>query len=220
MSCEKEAAPQPSTTSHGNISYFAKASGNKASVKSASVSSTVEIAWSSASIYVEKISFTGKGESQIDTIIVVEKNMNIFSPDALAGVIQLRSGSYKDVKVKLFLKKSPKSELAFNVRGTFTNTKGIKDSLIVASSLPFEANLGVNDITVNPSDNYKAIFNFDLDKILTGISTQLLQTAPSHVGLNNLRTYAIWKGGSADVPLYAQVTNNWQTVASVVISKQ
>lgn len=225
ISCEKNpVAPQQPTSGHGNVSYFAKASGtgtgSKASLKSVTISADVPVVWSSATIFVEKIAFTGSSGNLVDTTIVVEKNLNIFSGDALAGVLKLPAASYKDVKVKLYLRKSPKSELAFDIRGTFTNTQGGKDSLIVASSLPFEANLAVNDIVINPSDNYKATFNFELNKILTGISASMLQDTPYHTTPNGVRIYAIWKGGSQDVPLYAQVTTNWQSVASAVISKQ
>ncbi|MEJ6980779.1 hypothetical protein WG906_09985 [Pedobacter sp. P351] len=224
ISCKKGDSPETEkiTNGHGNISYFAKAlvTGVKTSaLKSNTILSTVSVDWSSASIYVEKISFVGKSSNLLDTTIVIEKNMNIFNLDAMAGVIKLPSGSYKDVKVKLFLKKSPKSALAFNLRGTFMNTKGTKDSLIVASSLPFEANLGVNDITLNPSDNYKVTVTFDLNKVLTDISASLIETVNTNLGTNGLRTYVIWKGGSQDVPLFNKVTTNWQTVSSVVISK-
>jgi hypothetical protein len=61
----------------------------------------------------------------------------------LTGIIQLPTGSYKDVKVKLLARKSEKSELAFSFKGIFLNTKGRIDSVRVASSYPFEANLDV-----------------------------------------------------------------------------
>jgi len=91
---------------------------------------------------------------------------------------------------------------------------------MVASSLPFEANLAVNDITINPSDNYEVVFNFNLDKVLVGISASNLQAAASSHVINGKRTYYIWKGGSQDVPFYDQVTTNWQNIANAVISKQ
>lgn len=222
-SCKKSGSPVKNTIGHGDVSYFAKASGTgiKASaIKSNSIlSGQAVVDWSSASIYVEKISFVGKSNNLLDTTISVGKNLNIFSADALAGIIQLPAGSYKEVKVKLFLRKSPKSEMAFYLKGTFINTKGGRDSLLVGSSYPFEVNLGITDITINPSDNYKATFNFDLNKGLTGITTELLQTARSS-GTNNPTMYVIWKGGSADEPFYDQVIENWQTVASVTISKK
>ena len=223
-SCKKNNLTVKNSTSNGGISYFAKASGTgiKATATRSNniLSGTAVVEWSSASIYVEKISFVGISNNLLDTTISVEKNLNLFSADALAGVINLPTGSYKDVKVKMFLKKSPKSELAFNLKGTFINTWGGRDSLMVASSYPFEANLGVTDITINPSDNYTVIFNFNLDKGLTGISTELLQTARSYAGIDNKLMYVIWKGGSQDEPLYNEIINNWQTVASVTISKK
>jgi hypothetical protein len=160
---------------------------------------------------VEKISFTGKSSNLLDTTITVEKKLNIFSADALAGAIKLPSGSYKDVKVTLYCKKSAKSDLAFDFNGTFTNTKGGIDSVKVGSSYPFEANLTVND---------KATFNFNLNKVLTGISNAMLQTVGGRAVGGNKMLYIIWKGGSADEPFYDQVIRNWQAVASVLVTKE
>jgi len=230
LSCEKDSTTAPESTTtpvkntsgFGNISYFAKASGS--GIKTSSISDStlnpVAVNWSSASVYVEKISFTGKSSNLLDTTITVEKNLNIFSAQALAGVIKLPAGSYKDVKVKMYCKKSAKSELAFNLKGTFTNTKGGIDSVMVASSYPFEANLAVTDIVINTSDKYKATFYFDLNKTFTGISNALLETANSFTRPDNKKVYVIWKGGSAEVPFYNQVIQNWQTVASVVVTKE
>jgi len=225
ISCKKDGgpedgSPEKSTSGFAKISYFAKASGSGIKTLSNTTLSTVTVDWSSASVYVEKIAFIGKSSNLLDTTITVEKNLNIFSADALAGVLQLPSGSYKDVKVKMFCKKSAKSDLAFDFRGTFTNTKGGKDSVRVGSSYPFEANLTITDITIDPADKYKATFSFDLIKVLTGITNASLETARSYTGTDNKKIYVIWKGGSADEPFYDQVIQNWQTVASVVVSKE
>lgn len=230
ISCKKDNDPEKTTSGYGNISYFAKASRSAiktSATKSGPALNTVAVNWSSASVYVEKIAFAGKNNSLLDTTIIVEKNLDIFGEDALAGVIRLPSGSYKDVNIKLFCKKSLKSELAFNFKGTFTTTWGEgdsvkveKDSVLVGSSYPFEANLTVTDITIDPSDKYKVTFSFDLNKVLTGISAEMLRTVRGYTGTDNKRVYVIWKGGSADEPFYDQVIQNWQTVASVMISKE
>ena len=232
ISCEKNETPAKSETSkengtgksgNGRISYFAKASGtvpkgSKAKTAQVLVDSTY-VQWSSASIFVEKISFVGRNGSLIDTTIRVGKNLNILNEDVLTGVFNLPAGSYKDVKVKLYLRKNNWPEIAFKLHGTFINYHGGQDSVMVGSSLPFEANLAVNDITINPSDDYKVVFNFNLDKVLTGISMGQLQTADNGV-IDGKRIYAIFKGGSQDVPFFDQVTENWQNVASAEIFKQ
>ena len=224
VSCERGAAPVKQSNGVAKVSYFAKASGTgmkTAAAKSESTfAETVVVNWSSASIYVEKISFAGKSANSIDTTISVEKNINLFSKDALTGIIELPAGSYKDVKVKLFLRKSQRSEMALNLRGTFVNTMGVKDSLMVGSSYPFEVNLGVTDINIDQSNAYNVTFSFDLDKVLTGISTSALQTTRSYVGVDFKPLYIIWKGGSQDEPFYDQVIANWQTVASATIVKK
>ncbi len=221
-SCKKDDLPEAKTDAYGKMSYFAKASGigaKRMNAQPGNTTSSVAVTWTAASIYVEKIAFAGERNNLLDTTIVVKKNIDIFNADALAGIIELPTGSYKDVKVKLFARKSEKSDLAFNLKGTFVNTKGGIDSVRVASSFPFEANLEVTSITVAPSDEYKATFTFNLDKVLAGISTELLQTARSYDRKNNTRLYVIWKGGSSEEPFYDQVIQNWQSVASVVVSK-
>ncbi|MEO6523069.1 MAG: hypothetical protein ABIN91_15415 [Mucilaginibacter sp.] len=229
-SCKKSDTPSSaqSTSGFGNISYFAKASAiaTKTTTNAPTITtfaikadSTVVVDWTAASLYIDKISFTGQGSSLIDTTITIEKRIDIFNLNVLAGSIKLPSGSYKNVTVKLYCKKSAKSELPFNLHGTFTNTKGGRDSVLVSSSFPFVANLSVNDIVLNSSDKYKVTFNFDLTKVLTGITNTLLQTAKSNTGTDGKKTYIIWKGGSAEEPFFDQVISNWQTVASVVVTK-
>lgn len=228
-SCKKDdfpvanAGPVAKADSYGNMTYFAKASGTgvkRMHTQSNDTTSSVAVEWSAASVYVEKIAFVGESDNLLDTTIFVGKNIDIFNADALAGIIQLPTGSYKDVKVKLFARKSDKSEMAFNLKGTFINTKGGTDSVMVGSSYPFEANLDVTDIIINPSDEYNATFTFNLDKVLSGISTELLQTARSYPRTDNSMMYVIWKGGSDEEPFFDQVIENWQTVASVDVSKQ
>lgn len=228
ISCEKEDSPEEKTevklSGKGKVSYFAKALGTapKVSASTLADSSTTPayVKWSAASIYVEKISFTARNGSLLDTTISVQKNLNILNADVLTGVFNLPAGSYKDVKVKLFLKKANYPDLAFNLRGTFVNKNGGTDSIMVASSLPFEANLSVNDVTINGSDNYKVVFNYNLDKVLAGISADALQAGASSNVVGGKKMYFIWKGGSQDVPFYDAVTKNWQSVASAVISKE
>lgn len=219
-SCTKDELPEKNEVKYADLTYFAKASGSGVK-RIGTTSNTVAVKWSSASIYVDKIAFEGKqGNKQIDTTISVKKNIDIFNANALTGIVQLPTGSYKDVKVKLLARKSEKSELAFNLKGTFLNTKGVTDSVMVGSSYPFEANLNVTDLVITSSDQYNVNFIFNLDKVLTGISTEQLQTARSYTTKNNGKLYVIWKGGSDEEPFYDQVIQNWQTVASVIVTLQ
>jgi len=219
ISCKKNTTNSPNLKGHANVSYFAKASGT--GIKSTSTKSdhlpTAEVNWSTATIFVDKISFVGKSNNLIDTTISVQKNINLLNPNALTGIIELPSGSYKDVKVKMFLRKNKWPEVAFYLKGTFINTSGGRDSLWVGSSLPLEVNLSVPDITIDPSQAYTVTFNFNLDKGLAGISNAMLQTARN----NGVGTpYVIYKGGSQDEPFYNQVVANWQTVATATIVKK
>lgn len=219
ISCKKDSSNSPDSKGRAKVSYFAKASGTR--IKSASTIfdqvSAAEVSWSTATIFVDKISFVGKSDNLIDTTVLVQKNINLLNPNALTGIIELPSGSYKDVKVKMFLRKNNWPEVAFYLKGTFINTSGGRDSLLVGSSLPLEVNLSVPDITIDPSQAYNVTFSFDLDKGLTGITNSMLQTARN----NGVGTpYVIYKGGSQDEPLYDQVVANWQTVATATIVKE
>ncbi|HEX7366173.1 MAG TPA: hypothetical protein VF273_03700 [Pelobium sp.] len=210
----------------GKIAYFAQASGknnklpastNKGVKVMADAQNTVAVDWSSASVWVEKISFTGKNTQVLDTTIMVKKKLNIFNSGALMGVIKLPAGAYKDINVKMYCRKNSSEEFGIDFLGMFTNTRGEKDSLMVRSSIDFDVAVKVNDIVLNPADNYKATFNFDLAKVLTGISNLAIENnLKSHRG--NL--YVIWKGGSQDIPFYNQIIQNWQNVASITITKE
>lgn len=224
ISCKKDNGQSASgAKGYGNISYFATTSLSAVKTGASSLvtnDNSVVIDWASASVYVTRIAFVGQSGNVLDTTITIGKNLDIFSSSALAGVIQLPAGSYKNVSVKMYCEKSAKSDLAFNLKGTFTNTKGGRDSVMVGSSLPFTANLTINDIVIDPSDKYTATFKFDLTKVMTGITNTLLETARTYTSKDNKLTYVIWKGGSAEEPFFNQVVSNWQTVASVVVTKQ
>lgn len=226
---EKEDAAVKTNQGFGSISYYAKV--GRPGIRAASVSSdtiagpdslslTVNVKWSFATVYVEKIAFRGKSNNLLDTTIIVGKKLDIFNANALAGVIKLPSGAYKDVNVKMFLRKSPKSDFAFEFKGTFTNSTGGTDSVVVGSSYPFEANLTVSDVAIDPSVAYNAVFSFDLNKVLTGITTKELETANSYIRPGNKKVYSIWKGGSQEVPYYDQVIQNWQNVAGVTFFRE
>ena len=225
FSCKKNAENTEVAPVSGKISYVVTANSSSGSTKKVSAvvdSSKMNIAvnWSSATIWVEKISFIAQSSRLLDTTVIVGKKLNIFSGDALAGIIRLPAGSYKDVKVKMYCRKSPQSDYAFDFQGTFSNTKGGTDSLRIGSSLPFEANLAVTNIVIDPSDNYKATFNFNLSNTLTGITIGTVErVVVNRIGKDNKKSYVIWKGGSAEEPLYNEIIANWQTVASVNISK-
>ncbi len=226
VSCKKSSGTDDAkaeASNFGNISYFAKAGGpgsKTAGTKSTATLNTVAVDWSSASVYVEKIVFVGKNKQVLDTTIWVSKKLDIFNAAAMVGVIKLPVGSYKDVMVKMFCRKSDKSEMAFDFRGTFTNSKGGKDSIMVGSSYPFEAELAVTNIDINPYDHYKATFSFDLTQVLTGISTSMLENMRGPRPGDQPQRYVIWKGGSADEPFYDEVIRNWQSVASIVVTKE
>lgn len=226
ISCKKSTDTADTQYGKGKISYFAKASfTNSKNAKTAviagdSVVNSIAVNWTYATVWVEKINFSGSKSGFLDTTVMIERNLNIFNLDAFAGFIQLPEGSYKDVKVKMFCRKSPKSEFAFDFRGTFTNTSGSTDSIRVGSSYPFEADVTVTEITMNNNDDYKVTANFNLDKVLAGIKAQSIEmNVLPQPGKGGSKNYVIWKGGSQDVPFYNQIIQNWQNVTTVNVSK-
>lgn len=206
----------------GNISYVVKTTSDDAKKVMSISSDTVArpfVDWTYATVYVEKIIFTGKTESWIDTTIVIEKKINIFNRDALVGIIKLPSGSYKDVNVKMICRKSQKSDFAFDFQGTFYTARG-RDSIIIGSSFPFEVALSLNNLIIDQAKSYEATFNFDLHKIFTGITSDMIQRdVRSSYTLDNIRKFVIWKGGSQDEPFYDQMIQNWEKVVSISVKE-
>ncbi|MCD0489925.1 hypothetical protein LPB86_16910 [Pedobacter sp. MC2016-14] len=229
-SCQKELEPEKNPTlpsGYGNISFVAKASSSKTKVSALngikinnvdSAAIPLEVDWSSATVYVEKITFTGKSNNLLDTTVMVEKNLDLLAVNSIAGNIKLPSGSYKDVEVKMYCKKFVWPELAFFFKGTFKSFHGTRDSIILASSLPFQASLRVPEIVIKPVDKYKATFNFNLINLLSGFSLRTMESA-QQINRDGKRTYSIFKGGSENPPLFNELLQNWQNVTEVLISK-
>lgn len=212
---------------YGNISFVAKASTSqlKASAlktvkigSSDSAASPLQVNWSSATVYIEKITFTGKSINLLNTTVMIQKNLDLLAGNSTVGNIKLPTGSYKDVEVKMYCKKFVWPELAFFFKGTFQSIHGSRDSIILASSLPFEASLSVPEILVNPADTYKATFNFNLTNLLSGFSVETMESATNNTDAGT-RKYTIFRGGSESPPLFDRLLQNWHNVTDVLITK-
>src|SRR2546428_13338828 len=106
FSCRKDADPTINSGNKGKILYFAQAETSKSQAglgastySTEAISSDPTITWNSASIYVDKIAFLGKNSNVIDTVISVQKKVDLLAANPLAGVISLPPGSYTDIPV-------------------------------------------------------------------------------------------------------------------------
>jgi len=216
FACKKSKTSLPDQSNNGVVTYYAKAitSNSQNSVSSNSKSNTKnssaigQIKWKSASIYVTGIAFEGTNSSQVISSKVINANLNLFAIDDSIGKIGLPLGEYKDVKVMLHLKKSEKSELSFLLKASFTDRKGIVIPLQIANSDEFQVKLSVVDILINPNKNYKAVINYQLDKVLEGISSEELEAGYRYpdgtIGISS----------SVNEVMYNKIKKNWQITAS------
>jgi len=229
ISCQKDKNSHKSTqTGSTKISYFAQAktiNGAKSSLenKFLKLNATVDssaispaVTWNSATIFIDQISFNGSmGNGTVDSTITVQKKVDMLSSNPYVGDIQLPVGSYKDVKSRLLMRKSQHSDLTFELNGTFTNSKGILTSLYIGNSDLFNVNLNVNNVVVEKSSTYNMVFNFELNKVLAGITIQQLENAYKDPN----RVNAVYISSSVSIDLYNKIKSNWENLSSVYITK-
>ncbi|SEO05129.1 hypothetical protein SAMN05192574_105118 [Mucilaginibacter gossypiicola] len=224
ISCKKDnGANKTAQTGSAKISYFAQAktiNGAKSSLKLNDVidSSAISppVTWSSATIFIDQISFNGvTGNNTVDSTITVQKKVDMLSANPYVGDIQLPVGSYNNVKSRLLMRKSQHSDLTFELSGTFVNTKGVVTSLYIGNSDLFNVNLNVNNVAVEKGSTYNMVFNFELNKVLAGITIQQLENAYKDPN----RVNAVYISSSVSVDLYNKIKSNWENLSSVYITK-
>lgn len=224
ISCKKDnSASKTTQTGSTKISYFAQAktlNGAKSSLRLNDVidSSAISpaVTWSSATIFIDQISFNGvTGNSTVDSTITVQKKVDMLSANPYVGDLQLPVGSYNNVQSRLLMRKSKNSDLTFELYGTFTNTKGIVTSLYIGNSDLFNVNLKVNNVVIEKNSTYNMVFNFDLNKVLAGITIQQLENAYKDPN----RINAVYISSSVSIDLYNKIKSNWENLSSVYITK-
>ncbi len=217
---KEEIKPVETTKKQVNVSYFVSAAtiAKKGfSVKTLAVDSSAIpfVTWSTATIYVENISLSSNGTQPIDTTIIVNKKIDLFGADVLAGVFKMPTGSYNNVKVKMKLRKSPQSDFGFQLNGTFKGSNNKIYNLQLGTSDVFEVNVTVANFIADSSQDIKVAFSFDIERILKGITPQMLQMYPNTYFPSDIYIHA---SGSSVSPLFSQIASNWQRIAKVTFS--
>ncbi|GAB3905419.1 hypothetical protein [Mucilaginibacter boryungensis] len=214
--CKKDNNTNTDTTTNQitNITYYAKAVNSGALITGSNnlkTQATGSVAWLTGTIYAEELSFEGTGSTVVSTKIPIQKNINILSGDGLAGNVSLTAGQYTNTKVALHLKKSAKSDLAFNLTATYTDFKGNKVPMVIANSDEFEIKLAVSNFTTTSTGATKITISYDLSKILNNILAPELENA--------YRTPdgTLLISSSVNVDLYNKVKANWQILATASV---
>jgi hypothetical protein len=87
--------------------------------------------------------------------------------------------------------------------------------LYIGNSDLFNVNLNVNNVVVEKSSTYNMVFNFELNKVLAGITIQQLENAYKDPN----RVNAVYISSSVSIDLYNKIKSNWENLSSVYITK-
>lgn len=203
-SCSKD-----ENSSDGKVAYKVKPSNFSASVASdisgsglsVAVNSNSSITWTSGILNISEIDFEAEGNGkEIEYELKNQFNVDLLNLSPILGSINIPTGTYHEVELKLELEPST-TKIPLTLKGTYTNTAGIKTPVEFYFNEEFEIEVEAEDVTVNGSEDYVALINLQLNKFLSNVSTSDLDQATKTNG-------AIIISDTSNINLYNKFKSN------------
>jgi len=192
LSAAAMSACKKSESGEGSLGYRIEATNLSSNLSTTTIKSASEVSvdvttpgitWSSGSVTAGKISFEAKkGKNKEETNkeaihleLVNPPTIDIFGLNTLLGNIQLPTGVYKEVELKILLKKS-ESAPSLLLEGKFKNGQAVETPL--QFKLNDEVNLKIEheDISATGVD-FVSVINFELDKLFAQVTPAELNSA-------------------------------------------
>jgi hypothetical protein len=207
----------------GQLSYVFIPSGLAASLSTtASASGQVvaplspgSITWTSGTLNIAKIQFSGKKDQSAVNVEYSDLSViNILSLEASAGSVTLPAGTYSDIQLKVNLVESAVN-VPLTLKGTYQEANG-------GAAIPVEVRFNQNiELLLNPpqttikGDKYSADIGLTLNKLVTGlVPSDFGQTTRTQPNNTILVTSTI------NPTLYGKLKNNLTSTLKVDIVHQ
>jgi hypothetical protein len=186
-SCTKKNAVPPSKKLSYQFKVITTAVPLSANINSSTLNTAAgaNITWQSGYANVSSISFDG--QNQNDNSNNEENNfsepqvykVDLFSSNQLLGNIDIATGTYHNVEIKVELKQTLTDSALF-LKGIYTSASGnipVELSLNGNNGGLLEIPVSTQDLTVGTIDSYIALINLHLDKLITGLTSTDLDSA-------------------------------------------
>lgn len=187
-SCTKKNAVSPSKKLSYQFKVTATAIPLSANINSSTLNTAAgtSITWQSGYANVSSISFDG--QNQNDNNSNNEENnfsepqvykVDLFSSNQLLGNIDIATGIYHNVEIKVELKQTLTDSALF-LKGIYTSVSGnipVELSLNGNNGGLLEIPVSAQDLTIGTMDSYIALINLHLDKLIIGLTSADLDSA-------------------------------------------
>jgi hypothetical protein len=181
-SCKKGAT---STSTTPQIS-FAMTSDNPlanlaavGTVNGASVAGVASINWTSGTADISRFKLEAKrnnNEVEISSKNITNVDLFSLSPSVVSTAID--TGTYKEIEIKVMLRKSTTSDLPLVLKGIYTTAGGASIPVEFDFNDNMEIKVEAENVVVDGTKNIRSILSMHLNKLFAGVSPQQIDAAP------------------------------------------
>ncbi len=175
FSCKKE-------KNTPSISYQLK----KSSATSATISGRImggSVQWTAGYASVIEIEFEAEKENlEVEYKSEVRKKIDLFSPLATLGVINVPPGIYNDIEFEVEVQPNG-GDAAFQLNGSFTNGGGVTTPVVFTLNTALEIESEQSNITIVDGASLTAFTTLNLSLLTTGVTESMLNNATLTAGV-------------------------------------
>ncbi len=146
--------------------------------------SNSSITWTSAGLNITEIDFEAESNNNpIEYELKQAIRVDLLNLSPVLGNITLPVGSYDEVELKILLRKSATKEIPLTLKGTYTDSNGVKRPFEFYLNEDIDIEVEAEDIVIDGKSDYTGMINVQLNKFLTNITRTDLSTATKTEGV-------------------------------------
>lgn len=146
--------------------------------------SNSSITWTSAGLNITEIDFEAESNNNpIEYELKQAIRVDLLNLSPVLGNITLPVGSYDEVELKILLRKSATKEIPLTLKGTYTDSNGVKIPFEFYLNEDIDIEVEAEDIVIDGKSDYTGMINVQLNKFLTNITRTDLSTATKTEGV-------------------------------------
>lgn len=200
LSCKKDnATNQPAGKS--SIKFQLQTINRTSAVNRVAVTTAGNIVWTSGTALASEIKFEAESNNQkVEFKSETPQHIDLFSPIATLGTVNLPAGTYDQVEFKIELTPSG-SDPALQLNGEFTSG-GVTTPVTLMVSGPLELKTEKENVVITDNTTFNALTTISLSSLTNGVTENLLNNAVRTNG-------AILISSSSNTDIYNMLFHNF-----------
>ena len=200
LSCKKDNATN-NPTSKSTIKFQLQTTNRSSVVNRVAVTTAGNIVWTSGSAFASEIKFEAESNNQkVEFKSETPQHIDLFSPIATLGTINLPAGTYDKVEFKIELNPSG-SDPGLQLIGQFTSG-GVTTPVTLIVSGPLELKTEKENVVITDNTTFTALTTMSLSSLTNGVTENMLNNAVHTSG-------AIVISASSNTDIYSILFHNF-----------